>query len=80
MAKEERITAVGYITVTGIASVKGRKTRNIHTVRLGFAGAVLRSGLRKMSIDLKKSFEKQLRMEYSDSNWNLKMASRVTIT
>lgn len=80
MAKEKRVTAVGYITVTGIASIKGRKTRHIHTARLGFAGEVLKSGLRKLSNEFKKAFERQLRTEYADYDWNLKMTSRVTLT
>lgn len=80
MAKEKRITAVGYITITGIASIKGRRTRNIHTARLGFAGEVLKSGLRKLSIEFKKAFERQLREDYPTGEWNLKMTSRTTIT
>lgn len=80
MAKEKRITAVGYITVTGVASIKGRKTRNIHTTRLGFAGDVLKSELRKLSIGLKKAFKEQLIIEYQDCDWNLKVTSRVTLT
>lgn len=80
MATEKRITAVGYITLTGIASMKGRKVRNLHTARLGFAGGVLKSGLGKLSMDLKKAFERQLRTEYAENVWNLKMTSRVTLT
>lgn len=80
MAKEKRITAVGYITVTGIASIKGSKKRHIHTARLGFAGDVSKPGLRKLSVGFKKVFEEQLRTEYVDCDWNLKMTSRVTLT
>lgn len=80
MEKEKRITAVGYITITGIASIKGRKIRHTHTARLGFAGGVLKSGLRKLSMAFKKAFEAQLRSEYADYDCNLKMTSRVTLT
>lgn len=80
MAKEKRITAVGYITVTGVASIKGRRIRHIHNARLGFAGEILKSGLRKLSMEFKKVFEKQLRVEYPEHVWNLRMSSKVTLT
>lgn len=47
---------------------------------MGFAGEVLKSGLRKLSMEFKKAFERQLRTEYADCDWNLKMTSRVTLT
>ena len=80
MANEKRITAVGYITITGMVSIKDRKIRHTHTARLGFAGGVLKSGLRKLSMEFKKALEKQLRTEYADYDYNLKMTSRVTLT
>lgn len=80
MAKEKRITAVGYITVTGVATIKGRRIRHIHNARLGFAGEILKSGLRKLSMEFKKAFERQLRVEYPELEWNLRMSSKVTLT
>lgn len=40
----------------------------------------MKSGLRKLSMEFKKVFERQLRVEYPEHEWNLRMSSKVTLT
>lgn len=79
MAKSKQITGVGYITLTGVATPKGRKIRHTHTAKIGFSGTVVKTGLSKAAVGLKGVFEKQLREDYPEDEWTLKMSSRVTV-
>ena len=79
MSKSKQITGVGYITLTGVATPRGRKIRNIHTTKIGFSGVVVKAELSKAAVGLKQIFEKQLRGDYPENEWTLKMSSRVTV-
>ena len=81
MAKSKQITGVGYVTLTGVATPKdkGRRIRNIRTAKIGFCGTVVKAELSKAAVEMKHIFEKQLREDYLEDEWMLKMSSRVTL-
>ena len=79
MAKSKKITCVGYVTLTGVAVPIGRKVKSIHTAKIGFAGKVVKTELSKAAVNMKQIYEKQLREDYPENEYTLKMSHRVTV-